>query len=70
MWRLELVLAAAILINVGIALFGASRHTALGEFSGVFERVATNVELIWGLALLVRLWRGVPLSRPDAGRAD
>ena len=55
--------AAAVLINVLISLFGATRQTPLGAISGVFERLATNVDLFWALALVVRLWAGVPLRR-------
>lgn len=49
--------ASAILINVFIALFGIFQHTF--AYAGVFERIATNIEPVWGLVVLVRLWSGV-----------
>jgi hypothetical protein len=52
-------IASAVVINVFIALFGvANGHHS--HYAGVFERVATNIETIWALALLVRLWSGAP----------
>lgn len=54
--------ASAVLINVFIALFGITRAQHF-EYAGVFERIATNIEAIWGLALLGRLWDGVPFYR-------
>ncbi len=49
--------ASGVLINVFIALFGiANAHRF--EYAGVLERVATNIEAIWGLVLLGRLWMG------------
>jgi hypothetical protein len=51
---------SAVLINVFIGLFGVARHTFLREIAGVLERLATNLEPLWGLIIFVRLWRGVP----------
>lgn len=51
---------SALLINLFIALFGVTQGHGF-EYAGVFERIATNVEAVWGLVLLVRLWTGVPL---------
>jgi Protein of unknown function (DUF998) len=54
--------ASGVLINVCIALFGiATAHHF--EYAGVLERVATNIEPIWGLAILGRLWTGTPFFR-------
>lgn len=57
-WVLYSVLSA-LMINLLIALFGVANghHFA---YAGVLERLATNVEAIWGLALLARLRAGVP----------
>lgn len=49
--------ASGVLINVFIALFGIA-NTHHFEYAGVLERVATNIEPIWGLVILVRLWHG------------
>lgn len=57
-WVLYSVVSA-LLINLLIALFGVANSHDF-EYAGVMERLATNVEAIWGLALLARLWAGVP----------
>ncbi len=49
--------ASAVLINVFIALFGVANANHF-EYAGVLERLATNIEAIWGLVLLARLWAG------------
>jgi Protein of unknown function (DUF998) len=54
--------ASALLINVLIVLFGIANGHHF-EYAGVFERLATNVEPIWGLVILVRLWTGTPFFR-------
>lgn len=54
--------ASAILINVFIALFGIFEHTS--QFAGILERVATNLEPLWGLLVLIRLWMGARLMIP------
>jgi Protein of unknown function (DUF998) len=50
-------LVSAVLINVFIALFGVTnaRHFA---YAGLLERIGTNLEPIWSLVILVRLWTG------------
>jgi hypothetical protein len=53
---------SAVLINLFIALFGIA-HAQHFAYAGVFERVATNIEAIWGLVLLGRLWAGTPFLR-------
>jgi hypothetical protein len=45
----------------GIALYG---HTALTPYAGLFERVATSSDIIWGVAVLFPLWAGKTLMRP------
>jgi hypothetical protein len=57
-WVLYSVISA-LLINLFIALFGIANANDF-KFAGVFERLATNFEAIWGLVLLGRLWTGVP----------
>jgi hypothetical protein len=54
---------AAITINVLIALFGVANAHRFG-YAGVLERLDTNVEAVWGLAVLARLWSGVPFMAP------
>lgn len=48
---------AGVLINVFIALFGVFQHTF--AYAGLLERIATNIEPVWGLIVWVRLWSGV-----------
>lgn len=49
--------ASGVLINVFIALFGVA-YTHHFQYAGVFQRLATNIEPIWGLVVLSRLWTG------------
>ena len=58
-------LASGVLINVFVVLFGITQHTS--EFAGVFERVATNLEPIWGLVLFARFATGTPFFRGSFG---
>lgn len=60
-WVLYSVISA-LMINLLIALFGVANAHDLA-YSGVIERLATNVETIWGLLLAGRLWLGVPFMR-------
>jgi len=53
---------SALLINTFIALFGITNGHHF-EYAGVFERLATNIEGLWGLVLLGRLWTGVPFMK-------
>ena len=54
--------ASALLVNLFIALFGVANSHDFA-YAGILERLATNVEAIWGLALLGRLWARVPFMR-------
>jgi hypothetical protein len=54
----------ALLVNLLIALFGVANGHQFA-YAGVLERLATNVEAIWGLVMLVRLWAGVPFMSPE-----
>jgi hypothetical protein len=59
---------AAVAINVLIALFGVANAHGFA-YTGVLERVDTNIETVWGLAILTRLWTGVPFMTPAAAPA-
>jgi hypothetical protein len=50
--------ACGLLPMVVMPFFGIALNpqSALHGFTGLFERVATNADTIWGLAILVRLW--------------
>lgn len=47
---------SGILTLVFMALFGMAQHSG---YAGLFERLATNIETIWGVLLLARLWAGM-----------
>lgn len=49
---------SGILTLVFMALFGMAQHSG---YAGLFERLATNIETIWGVLLLARLWAGMTL---------
>ena len=59
---------SAVLVNLFIALFGVANSHDF-RYAGVFERLSTNFEAIWGLVLLGRLWIGVPFMKEDDVRA-
>lgn len=64
-------IVSALLVNLLIALFGVANGHGFA-YAGVLERLATNVEAVWGLALLARLWAGVPFmgaASTSIGRA-
>jgi hypothetical protein len=50
--------ACGLLTLVFMSFFGASLNpqSALSGYTGLFERVATNADTIWGVAILIRLW--------------
>jgi hypothetical protein len=60
LWRgwVAFSVACGLLTLVFISFFGASLNpqNALHGYTGLFERVATNADTIWGLAILIRLW--------------
>lgn len=49
-------------VVAAVFLFGVA-NTHQFEYTGVFERLATNVEAIWSLVVLGRLWTEVPFFR-------
>jgi hypothetical protein len=54
---------SALLTLVLMALFGmAQQH---GGAAGLFERLATSTETIWGVLLLARLWAGTRFMQPS-----
>jgi hypothetical protein len=61
-WRGWVVFSviSALLINLFIALFGVANGHDFA-YAGVLERLATNIEPVWGLVLLWRLRAGVPI---------
>jgi hypothetical protein len=60
LWRgwVAFTVACGLLTLVFMSFFGASLNpqSALSGYTGLFERIATNADTIWGLAVLVRLW--------------
>jgi hypothetical protein len=44
----------------GVALYG---HTSLSPYAGLFERLATSPDIVWGAALLIPLWAGRGLMK-------
>jgi hypothetical protein len=60
LWRgwVAFSVACGLLTLVFMSFFGASlnQQSALSVYTGLFERVATNADTIWGLAILIRLW--------------
>lgn len=41
-------------------------HSAFSGYAGLFERLATNADTIWGVVVLIPLWAGRKLMRPTA----
>ena len=58
-WAVYSVISA-ILTLVFMALFGMAQHSG---YAGLFERLATNAETVWGVLLLARLWAGTKFMR-------
>jgi hypothetical membrane protein len=52
---------------VFMSAFGVSNATNSG-YPGLFERLATNTDTVWGAALLIRLWAGAKFMRFDASK--
>lgn len=52
-----------------MAFFGMGQNpqSMFAGDAGLFERLATNIETIWEIALLVRLWAGAGFLRANAG---
>jgi lipid-A-disaccharide synthase-like uncharacterized protein len=47
----------------GVAL---NTHSVLHGYAGLFERLATNADTIWGVVLLIPLWAGRRLMLPNS----
>lgn len=58
-------LISGLLTLVFMAFFGAGQnaHSMFTTSAGLFERLATNTETVWGVLLLARLWTGVGFMR-------
>lgn len=54
---------SAILTLVFMALFGMAQQSGSAGYAGLYERLATNAETIWGVVLLARLWAGMEFMR-------
>ncbi len=54
--------------NVVLPLFGVALngHTALSGYAGLLERLATSPDIFWGAVVLIPLWAGRKLMRPNA----
>jgi uncharacterized protein DUF998 len=61
-WRgwVTFSVVSGLLVFVFMAFFGASQnaHSAFAGYGGLFERLATNIETLWEVLLLARLWAG------------
>lgn len=51
-------------------LFGLALNSAspLSPYAGLIERLATSPDIIWGALILLPLWAGRPLTRPQPAR--
>jgi hypothetical protein len=51
---------SGLLVLVFMAFFGAGQNpqNMFAGYAGLFERLATNIEPIWEIVLLTRLWAG------------
>ena len=58
-------IVTGLLTFVFMTAFGVSNATHSG-YPGLFERLATNTDTVWGAALLIPLWRGRRFMRLDA----
>lgn len=58
-------LISGLLTLVFMAFFGTAQnaHSEFAAYAGLFERLATNPETVWGVVLLIRLWAGVGFMR-------
>ena len=61
-WAIYSVLSV-VLTLVFMALFGMAQQSGYG---GLFERLATSTETLWGVLLLARLWAGTNFIQPSA----
>ncbi|GAC1471829.1 MAG: hypothetical protein NVS2B12_20710 [Ktedonobacteraceae bacterium] len=50
-----------------MAFFGAGQNpqNVFAGYAGLFERLATNIEPVWEIVLLARLWAGTGLMRSN-----
>jgi hypothetical protein len=45
---------------------GLNPNSVFSGFAGLFERLATNADTIWGVVVLIPLWAGRRLMQPNA----
>jgi hypothetical protein len=59
---------SGLLTIVFMAFFGAGQnpHSMFAGYAGLFERLATNIETVWGVLLLARLWAGTEFMRSNS----
>ncbi len=60
--------ACGLLPQVLMPVFGVAlaAHSVFTGYAGLFERLATNADTIWGVVLLIPLWAGRRWMRPNA----
>jgi len=60
-------LISGLLVLVFMAFFGAGQNpqNVFAGYAGLFERLATNIEPVWEIVLLARLWAGTGLMRSN-----
>jgi hypothetical protein len=65
-WRGWVVFSVACglipVVMMPLFVIAQNAHTAFSGYAGLFERLATNADTIWSLALLVRLWQRRPIG--------
>ena len=60
--------ACGLLPWIFMPFFGLAQntHSVFAGYAGLFERLATNADTIWGAVLLIPLWAGRKLVQPNA----
>ena len=60
--------ACGLLPWIFMPFFGLAQntHSVFAGYAGLFERLATNADTIWGAVLLIPLWPGRKLVQPNA----
>lgn len=70
LWRgwVTFSVACALLPMVLMPIFGLAlnTHSVFAGYAGLLERVATNADTIWGVAVLIPLWARRRLMQPKA----
>ena len=60
-------LLCGLLPMIFMPFFGIAQntHSIFTGYAGLFERIATNADIFWGVVLLLPLWAGKRLMRPN-----